>query len=291
MYDYIINAIKIENNLGTDKLLAAYLQSLQENVKALRRAYWSYPVKADYSKKENQVAYLIAYFPHYAVLLPYVLRKHCHQIETHLYERHSLGLFGGGPCPELTGYLRFLQTASLTENTKLNVVSFDIAADTWGYSRDMNIRHIASQYLGNSFIEKLIVKQIDIASIKNVSVEEDTSKIAVFQNCLNESAVGRHSAMSQSIKALFQMLPLKSTLIIIDMANYPKVLTLMKVIENDLKNMQGYKLIQGVKSSITRIVSPFSEPPPIISENLLTRKNGLIPRKYISFAYSIIYKE
>jgi hypothetical protein len=43
-------------------------------------------------------------------------------------------------------------------------------------------------------------------------------------------------------------------------------------------------------SGIVKGISPFAELPPILKDNLLIGTNGLIPRKYIMFTYSIISK-
>jgi hypothetical protein len=291
MYDLIINAIKTKNNFSSDDLLASYLQNLQEPVKALRKSYWSYPVSVDYSKEDNQVAYLITYFPHYTGLLLYILAQHHHDIATHTFSQHYLGLFGGGPCPELIGYLSFLQRINPTKISKLEVVNFDIAADTWAYSRDMNMQHIVPQYKGNNVIKNFTVLKMDITSLWTDVTTNEIPKIAVFQNCLNEPNVSKHPTIIQNFKVLFQALPSKSTIIIIDFANYSEVINLIEKIEKDLTPLQGFRLIRSVKAGHINGLSAFSEPPPMIRDNLLTGKSGLIPRKYITFSYSMIYKE
>lgn len=297
MYDHIINAIKIKHDLNSEQLLHPYLQSLQEPVKSLRNAYRNYPVSFDYSKEENQAAYFITYFPHYTELVKYVLVNQCHNIKTHTFERHDLWLFGSGSCPELVGYLRFLQEKK-TSLSKLKIYNIDIAVDTWAYSRDMNLIHIVPQFTGQNSIESFVNKKFDITNLWKVTMH-GIPTITVFQNCFNEPATTKHANLIENIKALYTALPDKSTIIIIiiiDLAEYATVKELMLKIENELCTFSDCKIIRSINDGDIEMRSTFANPPQLITSNLLTGiaynvANGLIPRTTIKFTYSMVYKE
>ena len=293
MYDFLINAIRVKHNLNSDQQLCSFLQSLQDPVKSLRKAYSQYPVSFDYSQEKNQAAYFISYFPHYTLLLTRIFIDQHEKIETHTFDKHDLLLFGGGPCPELVGYLRFLQQKKTTK-TILNVLNFDIAADTWAYSRDMNVNHVIPQYIGLNKIEEIKINKIDFTSPWTVTMSS-VPKIVVFQNCFNEPREDQHSTLIENLEKLYAKLPPKSTIIIVDLANYPAVKDLIEKIENKVKIISGCKILRAIKDGDIELRSLFADPTQIIKENLLTGvayniENGLIPRTKIKFTYSMIYK-
>lgn len=291
IYNYILEAISVNNQLGTKDLLHDYLASLQENVKALRNAYNSFPVNFDYSNENNQAAYLITYFPHYTAIITRILDLHSEDINTYKFPIQDLYLFGGGQCPELVGYLNFLQLNDPNQSYTIRVVNIDIAADTWAYSRDMNWRSIVPHYMGKNIIPSFNIFKKNIAEpLKLKSSEERVPKIVVFQNCLNEVATLQHKQIIDNFRTIFDALPNESTIIIADLVGYSAVFDLIQEIETDLANLPNFSLIHSVASGITSINSPFAIQPQVIKEHLLIGIHGLIPKRYLRFIYSVIYK-
>jgi hypothetical protein len=131
---------------------------------------------------------------------------------------------------------------------------------------------------------------MDMTTLLNITPTNPNPKIAVFQNCLNEAPVETHAVILQNLKSLFGSMPPKSTLILIDFANYPEVVQLIAKIETHLSTLEGFKLIRSVQMGAIKGTSPFAELPLLLKENLFMGTHGLIPRKYITFTYSVICK-
>ena len=289
--DLILNALRLKLGIKTDEELADYLVTLQEPVKALRRTYLSNPEKVDYSKPEVQVAYLIAYFPHHAALLYHVLSKHSDHFDRYKYSNHHLMLYGGGPCPELIGYLAYAKLSGFLIKEKIKVNIVDVAADIWAFARNMNLGSIAPRYGLNTLVADIDVHQIDFSTSSSQTISSQTPSIVVFQNCLNESAGNKHPHIAKEFLQIFNAMQSGSTLLILDIGGYPKVLKLIEGIEKSLASANNAVILRSVNDSYEVRDFSFVNLPELISTNLLNRKDGLIPRKYIKFIYSLIYKQ
>ncbi len=292
IFDLILSAIRFKFGLQSDVELAEYLTTLQNPVKSLRHGYKSNPEKVDYSKPEIQVAYLIVYFPYYARLLFYVLKKHDSHFDRYKFMQHHLVLFGGGPCPELLSYLHFATLSGFSTKEKINVSNVDIAAETWAFTRNLNLNHIAPHYGLNNLVAEFNVHQIDLTTPSSHVVASNIPSIVVFQNCLNEPDSNKHKDIVGQFLQIFNAMQSGSTLLIVDIGGYEKVLKLIESVEATLLTFtQDAIILRSVRNSYEERDFSFANLPELISTNLLNRKDGLIPRKYIKFIYSLIYKQ
>jgi hypothetical protein len=287
LYNFILDAIQKSEKIQSDTDFETFLHDLQPYVQNLRKSYKQYPVLVDYSEKKCQQAYLLTYFPHYTLLLRHVLVKHLAKIETHTVEIHDIWLFGGGPCPEFIGYGSFLRDMKIKPHL-LGVYSFDIAADTWVYSRNLVIQRLISD-----FKIQIGVKKIDITEMLPLKelLRPLVPTVAVFQNCLNEIKLEKHSVIIKNIKMLFNVLPPQSTIIMIDLdTRDAPVKRLIEAIETELASLPDFELLHSIKQPAVTLNSPYSTPPAMLTKHLLIGTDGLIPRKKLNFIYSVIRK-
>ena len=291
MYDNILNGLFSKKGLISASDKADYLKSLQEDVRNIRRAYNNYPVRFDYTNEKIQAGYLITYVPHYTDLLHYVLTKTGNKIANENIEK--LLLIGSGPCPEIIGFLRYLNenASKVIENLKVSI--FDIAIDEWKWSRDI----VFSEVVPNYPIVKNITRnegKVDISKIFTYT-PNNLNTIVVFQNCLNEISAETHQIFKENANDIVTKLNNGSYLIMIDLY-FQQVHELMIAVETDIAAKQNCKVIRSAKeSAIEHRTSQINEPI-IITENLLIDKFGhpnpnyLLPKRKIKFIYSLIQK-
>ncbi len=285
MYDEILEGIKIKNSLKSENELIIHLKSLQEQVISLRQAFRDFPVRVDYTEVKTQEAYMFAYYPHYTELLYYVLSAASDMLDNKCPSK--LLLFGSGPCPEIVGYLKFLNKQNLAENIDLDVSIFDISSTDWKYSRDITFNQIVPNYKNGHTISNYNPKDFNF----NKPLGEFTlSKpcLVVYQNCLNEIDLAGYGIIKSNFEKLYNSLPSNSIIAIIDFSEYPAVVDLIKSIKTNLSSKNGFKLLKS--DTIIKMPS-YQNPTPFIKENLLTGKTNLIPKKNVSFTYSLIRKE
>lgn len=294
MYNEILNGVKLKHSLNSESETVVHLQNLQSSVKSLRAAFKVFPVRFDYTNIQVQQAYMFAYYPHYTELLELVLINSKEEIGQNFPKK--LLLFGSGPCPEIIGYLKFLNSFSQNSNCEISVSIFDIASTHWEYSRNLTFNQIVPTYQNSHKIVNYTAKDFKI----NIPLGEinlaNEPHLVVYQNCLNEINVEEHKIVIANLKKLYQSLPKNSLIAIIDFHEYPEVVDLINEIQNNLSNEPNFKLLRDVKNGVINKTSNYRHPTPIIKDNLLTGipfqvQNGLIPRSKVNFTYSLIKKE
>jgi molecular chaperone DnaK (HSP70) len=111
----------------------------------------------------------------------------------------------------------------------------------------------------------------------------------VIQNCLNEIAKVDLPSLKTNTKTLFGLLPGDAYLLMSDMTSVAR--PIMKVLEEYLVDAFSPKFLRSTLSSGSRsLISVHHRPSAIIAQNLLVGTDGLIPRKNISYDYSILSK-
>jgi molecular chaperone DnaK (HSP70) len=111
----------------------------------------------------------------------------------------------------------------------------------------------------------------------------------VIQNCLNEIAKVDLPSLKTNLKTLFEYLPGDAYLLMSDMTSVAR--PIMKVLEDYLVDAFSPKFLRTTLSSGSRsLISVHHRPSAIIAQNLLVGTDGLIPRKNISYDYSILSK-
>ena len=289
IYDSIINGFKkhIPANTGVE----SYLQSLQKSVKSLRIAYRNSPVFVPYEEIDIQAAYLATYLPHYYQLIYKIFIEEVPDIFKGKKEVH-LTFIGGGPGSEAYGALKYIFN-NCVEAKDIYVTILDINASTWNYSHSIVQENLVTVINSREATIHWKSVQFDLVSeteTKKVKSIIEKSNLLVIQNCLNEIATTNLPALKTNLKLLFEYLPVTSYLLMSDLTSGAR--PVIKALEKYLVDDFLPKFIKSTLSlpSSRSLISVHHRPSSIIAQNLLVGTNGLIPRKNLSYDYSILSK-
>ena len=234
MYNEILQGVKIKHSLTSENEVNNHLQNLQNNVKSLRQAFRVFPVRFDYTNVNIQQAYMFAYYPHYTELLEYALNSANNSLNNNFPS--NLLLFGSGPCPEIIGYLKFLNGQNQIEKMDLSVSIYDIASTHWEYSRDITFNQIIPSYINGHTISKWSSKDFKInVPLGKVNLSEP--QLVVYQNCLNEIDLSDYDTIKSNFEKLYDNLPSNSIIAIIDFHEYPDVVNLISSIPSIIRKI------------------------------------------------------
>jgi molecular chaperone DnaK (HSP70) len=289
IYDAIVNGFKA--NIPANTGIEGYLQSLQKSVKSLRIAYRNSPVFVPYEKTDIQAAYLATYLPHYYQLIYKIFIEEVPDIFKNKNEIH-LTFIGGGPGSEAYGALKYIFN-NCVEAKDIFVTILDINASTWNYSHSIvqenlvdaiNSREATIHWKSVQFD---LVSDIDTKKVKSII---EKSNLLVIQNCLNEIASTNLPALKTNLKLLFEYLPGTSYLLMSDLTSGAR--PVIKALEKYLVDNFVPNFIKSTLSfpSSRSLISVHHRPSSIIAQNLLVGTDGLIPRKNLSYDYSILSK-
>jgi molecular chaperone DnaK (HSP70) len=289
IYNAIVSGFK--KNIPDNQGIEAFLQSLQKSVKSLRIAYRNNPVHVPYEKTDIQAAYLATYLPHYYQLIYKIFIEEVPDIFKGKKEVY-LNFIGGGPGSEAYGAIKYILN-NCTDVEIIHVTILDINATTWGYSHSIVSENLVKTV--NNRNTQIHWKSIpfDLTSAVNISESKEIiekSDLLVVQNCLNEIAKIDHSSLKTNVKTLFDFLPGDAYLLMSDMTSVAR--PIMKTLEGYLMDSFSPKFLRTTLSSpgSRSLISVHHRPSPIIAQNLLVGTDGLIPRKNISYDYSILSK-
>lgn len=288
IYDAIVSGFK--KNIPSNQGIEAFLQSLQKSVKSLRIAYRNNPVYVPYEETDIQAAYLATYLPHYYQLIYKIFIEEVPDIFKGKKEVY-LNFIGGGPGSEAYGAIKYILN-NCTDVEIIHVTILDINGSTWGYSHSIVSEHLIENI--NNGKAQIHWKSIpfDLTSTANISESKPIivkSDLLVIQNCLNEIAKVDLPSLKTNVKTLFEYLPGDAYLLMSDMTSVAR--PIMKVLEGYLVDAFLPKFLRTTLSSGSRsLISVHHRPSAIIAQNLLVGTDGLIPRKNISYDYSILSK-
>lgn len=288
IYDAIVSGFK--KNIPSNQGIETFLQSLQKSVKSLRIAYRNNPVYVPYEKTDIQAAYLATYLPHYYQLIYKIFIEEVPDIFKGKKEVH-LNFIGGGPGSEAYGAIKYILN-NCTDVEIIHVNILDINASTWAYSHSIVSENLVETV--NNGKTQIYWKPIpfDLTSSANISQSKaiiEKSDLLVIQNCLNEIAKVNLPSLKTNVKTLFDYLPGDAYLLMSDMTSVAR--PIMKVIEGYLVESFSPKFLRSTLSSGSRsLISVHHRPSAIIAQNLLVGTDGLIPRKNISYDFSILSK-
>ena len=288
IYDAIVSGFK--KNIPSNQGIESFLQSLQKSVKSLRIAYRNNPVYVPYEKTDIQAAYLATYLPHYYQLIYKIFIEEVPDIFKGKKEVY-LNFIGGGPGSEAYGAIKYILN-NCTDVEIIHVTILDINASTWGYSHSIVSENLVETVNnGNTQIHWKSIP-FDLTSADNISKSKpiiEKSDLLVIQNCLNEIAKVDLPSLKTNTKTLFEYLPGDAYLLMSDMTSVAR--PIMKVLEEYLVDAFSPKFLRSTLSSGSRsLISVHHRPSAIIAQNLLVGTDGLIPRKNISYDYSILSK-
>jgi molecular chaperone DnaK (HSP70) len=288
IYEAIVKGFikRIDSKQGIEE----FLQSLQKSVRSLRIAYRNNPVYVPYELEDIQSAYLATYLPHYYQLIYKIFIEEVPDIFKDKKEV-VLNFIGGGPGSEAYGAIKYI--LNNCNNVKIiHVNILDINAHTWGYSHSLVAENLVeSENNGKAKIQWESIP-FDLTSIDNISQSKsiiEKSDLLVIQNCLNEIATVDLPSLKTNVNTLFEYLPGNSYLLMSDMTSVAR--PIMKALECYLVDAFSPKFLRTTLSSGSKsLISVHHKPSTIIAQNLLVGTDGLIPRKNISYDYSILSK-
>lgn len=289
IYDNIVDGLNRKNS--SDLSIEGYLQSLQKPVKALRAAYKRRPVVVDYENQDTQAAYLATYLPHYYQLIYKIFLEDVPEI-FQTKEVVSLTFIGGGPGSEAYGAVRYIVN-NCPQVKIVHIVILDINAQTWSFSHDIVLDNLIKSITNDRIeidLKSVYFNLISSTDINNVRTIIQKSDLLVIQNCLNEVAEINLSALKKNINFLFEVLPQTSYLLMSDLTSGAR--TTIRTLEKKLIDEHSPKFVKSTLnlSSSKTLISVHHRPSQIIIKNLLNYSDGLIPRKYLNYDYSIISK-
>lgn len=286
MYISILKGL-IHQRGYTKSELITLLQDLKPYVVGLREGYLKPQITVDYRDQKTQLAYLISYFPHYSQILVSILSRF-----NNFPFFKNVKIFGGGPCPEIVGYLEYV-TNKHTKHIKdqINFTVYDIYAEEWAYKRNFVLKYICNKFHFkiSHYYEKLDISQKNI--IDNIIFSEEATLI-VFQNCLNEILLEEHQNVIDNMEDIINKAPKNSILIIAEVQNNSS-LNLIKKIRKEISSRIEVRIYPSDPTygfASQNIYSKYSSPHKAITEHLLTNENKLKPKKYINFNYLLLQK-
>lgn len=289
LYNAIVDGLK--KNIPPHAGIEDYLESLQKPVKELRLAYRNSPVYVSYEKKEIQAAYLTTYLPHYYQLIYKILIEDVPDIFQDK-ENIYLTFIGGGPGSEAYGTIKYVvNNCPLAKH--IHVTILDINASTWGFSHKIVNDSLIESFTRDKIIVHWNAINFDLTSLveikKNQSLIQKTD-LLVIQNCLNEIANTNLPALRDGLNCLFDFLPGNSYLLMSDLTSGAR--NTIKALEKLLVEKFHPKFLKSTLafSEPISLISVHHRPSPIISRHLLNGSDGLIPRKYLKYDFSLLSK-
>lgn len=291
IYDLIVEGIRIhKESSGT---IEEYLTSLKPSVRELRLAYRKHPVYVPYDKKSIQSAYLLTYFPHYYQLAKKILREQNIALNIQS-DSYTATFIGGGPGSEAYGVIKYL-IEHVPIIKKINVTILDVNAESWSFSHQIITEHLVKFLLQGTDVQvKWKSIKYDLTNLEDTSNKKEIfaqSNLVVIQNCINEIAVNNYPALNVCINKLYENLFPSGSLLMIDLTS--SVRSKIKDIESILleKYSPEFNYSTLENGSPSSMLSLNAIPSNIVKTNLLTGEDGLIPRKYLKYDFSLLVKE
>ena len=288
VYDSIAEGFK-KNLSGAD--VGEYLRSLQKSVKALRVAYRNSPVSVPYENTEIQAAYLAAYLPHYYQLIYKIFIEEVPEIFQGKKDVH-LTFIGGGPGSEAYGAIKYIVN-NCPSVKNIYVTILDINAETWAFSHSIVQGNLISGVVAGKVNVHWRTSYFNLVTSDNIVSAKDIigkSDLLVIQNCLNEIASTYYIELKRNIKLLFDFIPGNSFLLMSDLTSGAR--PVLRMLEQFLVSQYSPKFSKTTLhlSSSISLLSVHHRPSAIFLKNLLVGSDGLIPRKYIKYDYSLLSK-
>jgi hypothetical protein len=290
IFDALLDGIDSNKScsLSTDQ----YLTNLQESVKSLRVAYRKSPVYVPYHEEKIQSAYLLTYFPHYYQLIQKIFQEGNFKSLTEK-EVIQVIFIGGGPGSEAFGLLKFLSERCINLK-ELSISILDINSSTWKYSHEIVQKELVKDLnLKLSLNLRWVAIGYDLTSIDDSKANESLFRVAdlvVFQNCINEVNNSLFPQVIKNVDYIFETLNGNSIFLMSDLTS--SVRNTLQKVENHLIQKFGPKeLISTLKNNgPSTMLSLNAIPSERIRRNLLNGSDGLIPRKYLKYDYSLLVK-
>lgn len=293
-YSPILNELLLLNCCDTDERLLERLRLSREVVSSLRKAYAKCPCCVDYSDETIRAAYLLAYYPFYIEIVYTELSKIPKESFPQLWKNENLSIciFGGGPCPEIVGFLAFVN--EYYPNIKsAKIYVFDKYAETWSTCLNITCSNVLPSYWKGDLEVRLIpCDLLDCGVINSILAYEaiESSNFFVMQNWLNDQTGSNkifinHEIIIQNIMGMINTAPDDSLLLFADL-DYPRVRILFREIEKVVQTYHVALPVLPVQNNAYEIY-PNIQYPPLLDE-LFIGTDGLI--KKIRYYSTVIRK-
>lgn len=189
-YTPIIAGLRQWNSCDTEEKFLERLRLTRDEVRNLRIAYRSCPCQVDYSAENTRAAYLLAYYPHYIEIVYNELCKIHESCYPATWNEEAIcgSFLGGGPCPEIIGWLAFLQER-FPNIRKVTAYVFDKYAESWKVSMSITQELVAPRYWDGILEICPIAHDLtdwDCFSDRGAKRAIAASDFVVMQNCLND---------------------------------------------------------------------------------------------------------
>ena len=288
MYSEILKALYQLNNAHSEEEKVRYLQSLQDPARALWLRYKNQYVRVDYADYATQAAYILRYFPQYSQIIRILLNqlKAKGVFLSASDKAINCALFGSGPCPEACGIVQYVNDIRLDVKT-FQYTSFDINANSWGYSRDITQQHILPSLFRDSI--KGSAANFDLSlpiNMENFDKTIGEMNLVVFQNCLNEINPAKYTQTLANLLEIYNRLSSNTLLILIDLSGFSSVMQLLSDFQSKISSG---KIVEPLDLNSKRYFAAgiVNTMPTILRTNLLNgskeNQNGLIPRVNIDY--------
>ena len=296
-YTPILEALRYQNSCETEEQFLERLKLSKPVMKNLRKSYDCGACRVDYSSCDTRAAYMLGYYPHYIEIAHTELSKIENNIFPSNWETEEVNacFLGGGPGPEILGWITFLQEHFPNVNTA-NAYVFDKHSEDWKFCLEVTQKIIAPNY----WKKKLNIIPIPFDLLKDdkcLSKEAifaiENSNFIVMQNCLNDQPGTSTSFTNlenifENLIHIIENIPPDSLVLMADL-KFPRARDLMRKVENEITN-----------NAIGRPIVPVCNKPyciysslvfPTLLNHLFTGEDGLIGKRKTEYFSSLIYKD
>ena len=279
MWVELLKGIFQRNNLTDDVACAGHLRDLQPYARELWSSYRASDVTADYAARKTQEAYLLRYFPFYSPLVMFEMQR--------LYEAGSAlphtelldaAFFGCGPGPEILGLMQHLINVK-SPTTMISAQLIDSAAETWAYSRNLVLEHLAEPAWAPKLVDYVSTSACLTDSEALAAAAVDGCHFAVVQNCLNEVPWSRADCVVENLMSQFARLAPGAIVLVVDRSGYDKTDRMMQAMHEIAEKSEKFVPMSGGEPrsddfSCRQIVDSV---PSIITDNLFHRSGDSPP--------------
>jgi len=295
-YSPILEALRQLNCCDTDERLLERLRLTRPIVRDLRSAYRECPCNVDYSSEITRAAYLLAYYPYYIEIVHTELSKLPEEYLPSTWNNESITacFLGGGPCPEVVGWLAYLSEHCPNINL-VTIYIFDKYAESWSICGEITRSFVLPSYWnGHLEIRSVPCDLLGCEALSNPLAREAiaSSNFFVMQNWLNDqpgtsTSFDNCDRIIHNIFTMVKYAPNDSLFLFADL-NFTRVRNLYRVIERQVQIRQIGRPLLVVPETCYSI-TPDIQFPPLLDE-LFIGESGLVRRKNTRYFSAIIQK-
>jgi hypothetical protein len=295
-YTPIIESLRYLNCCETEEQFFERLRKTRPIMRDLRKAYKCCPCQVDYSSENTRAAYMLGYYPYYIEIIYTELSKLTRENFPPNWGNDSISacFLGGGPCPEIVGWLAYL--SDHFPNIRLaNAFVFDKYNESWKVCREITGKMVTPNYWDG--IINIIPVPYDILDIDTLGTEEAIEAIRisnffVMQNCLNDQPGSNTSFLNsdkiiKSLMSIVEIAPTDSLFLLADL-QFSRAQKLMKLLEQEIQLRNIAIPLKPVKAYHYCIKSNLASNK--ILEELFTGEDQLIKKENTNYYSSILYK-